>query len=144
MVDAGQRAEDRWLISDTISQYAWGYDEGDFALLANSFTEDAVARGNIAGTDSGWGPMTGRSEIVEVLSAIRAGQTDQRRHTITNLLFDALSDATAEVRCYVVLTATEHSKPRLVASGWYRCSMVKESDGKWRMKEQRAQLDSPF
>jgi hypothetical protein len=55
MSNAAQRAEDRWLISDTLSKYVWGYDEGDFALLGDAFTEDAVACGKVANTDIGWG-----------------------------------------------------------------------------------------
>jgi hypothetical protein len=55
MSDAAQRAEDRWLISDTLSKYVWGYDEGDFTLLGDAFTEDAVACGKVASTDTGWG-----------------------------------------------------------------------------------------
>ncbi len=143
MSDAGQRAEDRWLISDTLSKYVWGYDEGDFALLGDSFTEDAVASGKVANTDLGWGPMQGRAQIVKVLSEIRATQTDQRRHTISNILFDDLTDTTAKVRCTLVLVATEKGIPRLVSGGWYRCTVVKQ-DGVWQISEQQALLDSPF
>lgn len=143
MSDAGQRAEDRWLIADALGRYTWGYDEGDFELLGEAFTEDAVARGRVANTDIGWGPMQGRAEIVKVLSDIRATQTDQRRHTISNLLYDELTEHTARVRCMLVLIATEHGEPRLVAGGWYRCRMVKQG-ALWRIAEQDALLDSPF
>ena len=143
MSDAGQRAEDRWLISDALSKYVWGYDEGDFALLADSFTEDALAFGKVANTDLGWGPMKGRAEIVSTLSAIRAGQTDQRRHCVSNFLFDELGPTRAKVRCTLTLVATEKGVPRLVSGGWYRCVLVKEGPV-WRIAEQEALLDSPF
>ena len=143
MSDAGRRAEDRWLISDTLSKYVWGYDEGDFALLGDAFTADATARGRVANSDIGWGPMRGREEIVRVLAEIRAGQTDQRRHSISNILFDELTDDTARVRCTLVLVATEGGVPRLVSGGWYRCLVVREGEA-WRIKEQEALLDSPF
>ena len=143
MSNAAQRAEDRWLISDTLSKYVWGYDEGDFALLGDAFTEDAVACGKVANTDIGWGPMNGRREIVKVLSSIRATQTDQRRHTMSNILFDELTETTAKGRCNLVLVATEKGEPRLVSGGWYRYKVVKQGDI-WRIKEQDALLDSPF
>lgn len=143
MSDAAQRAEDRWLISDTMSKYVWGYDEGDFTLLGDAFTEDAVASGKVANTDIGWGPTNGRKEIVEVLASIRATQSDQRRHTISNILFDELTETTAKVRCALVLVATEKGMPRLVSGGWYRYKLSKQGDT-WRIKEQDALLDSPF
>jgi hypothetical protein len=143
MSDAGQRAEDRWLISDTLSKYGWGYDEGDFELLAEALTEDATVTGTVHGTTIGWGPTVGRSEIVKVLSDIRLGQHDQRRHGLASILFDELTTDTARVRCYQILFATENGAARFVASGWYRFTLVKDGDV-WRIKEQVAQLDSPF
>ncbi|KQV36994.1 nuclear transport factor 2 family protein [Rhizobium sp. Root1204] len=143
MSDAGQRAEDRWLISDAMSKYVWGYDEGDFDLLGDAFTEDATASGKVANTDIGWGPMNGRAEIVSVLSSIRAGQTDQRRHTVSNILFDELTGTTAAVRCSLILVATEKGEPRLVTGGWYRYKLIKQGDV-WRIKHQDALLDSKF
>ena len=143
MSNAGQRAEDRGLISDTLSKYVWGYDEGDFALLGDAFTEDAVALGKVANTDIGWGPLQGRAKIVKVLADIRATQTDQRRHTISNILFDELTETTAKVRCMLVLIATERGVPRLVSGGWYRYQVVKQGEA-WRIQAQEALLDSPF
>ncbi len=143
MSNAAQRAEDRWLISDAMGKYVWGYDEGDFELLGDAFTEDAVAAGKVANSTSGWGPMNGRKDIVEVLSSIRAGQTDQRRHTISNILFDEMTDATAKVRCSLIIIATEKGEPRIVSGGWYRYTLIKQDDV-WRIKTQDAQLDSPF
>src|SRR5579863_7444391 len=121
MGNAAQRAEDRWLISDALSKYAWGYDERDFDLLGDAFTEDAIAGGKVADTDIGWGPMQGRKQIVDVLSSIRARQTDQRRHTVSTLLFDELTDTMARVRCFLCLVAAEKGVPRIVSGGWYRC-----------------------
>jgi ketosteroid isomerase-like protein len=141
--NAGQSALDRGLISDALAKYSWGYDEGDFELLGDAFTEDAVAGGKVANTDMGWGPMKGRAEIVRVLSEIRKTQTDQRRHTVSTILFDALTDTTATVRCLLVLLATEKNVGRLVSGGWYRAKFIKQGDT-WRMKEQEALLDSPF
>lgn len=143
MSNAGQRAEDRWLISDALSKYVWGYDEGDFALLGDAFTEDAVATGKVANSELGWGPMNGRKEIVGALSSIRATQTDQRRHTVSNILFDELTDTTAKVRCNLVLVATENGLPRLVSGGWYRYTLVKQGEI-WRINRQDALLDSAF
>jgi len=143
MADAGVRAEARWLVSDALSKYVWGYDEGDFELLGDAFTEDAVAWGRVAQSEQGWGPLTGRAEIVRVLSGIRASQTDQRRHAISNILFDDLTDTTARVRCTLVLVATQDGVPRLVSGGWYRCLVVRDGDT-WRIREQEALLDSPF
>jgi hypothetical protein len=138
------QALDRSLILDTLSSYAWGYDEGNFDMLADTFTADGSTGGKVAGTDIGWGPMVGREEIVAILSSIRASQTEQRRHTVHTPRFEVLTDNTATVACYTVIFGSSSGTTRIVTSGWYRADLVKESDGVWRMRHLDALLDSPF
>ena len=137
-------AADRQLIMETTAKYAFGYDEADFALLADSFTENATSGGKVTGTDIAWGPMNGRAEIVSVLESIRQSQTDQRRHCMSNFLFTEQTETTAKFRCFLNLIAAENGASRSVSGGWYDVDAVKEADGVWRMSRMDGVLDSPF
>lgn len=144
MTSVDSRGYQLFEIANTLSKYAWGYDEADFDLLADAFTSDAVVEGRVKKSTQGWGPIVGREEIVSCLRDIRADQHDSRRHNITNLLVEELTERTAKVRCNFILCATpEGGSPRIVATGLYRCEMIKE-ENVWRMQKQDALLDSGF
>ncbi|KVD46799.1 hypothetical protein WS61_09880 [Burkholderia sp. ABCPW 11] len=132
------------MILDCIAKYGWGYDEGDFAMLADAFTENATTGGIVTGTDMCWGPVTGRSQIVGTLSAIREAQTDQRRHTIHTHRFEAQTPTTASLSAYIVVLASENGETRIVTAGRYSIDAIKEADQVWRMSRLDAVLDSPF
>ncbi len=137
-------AADRQLIMEVTAKYAFGYDEADFELLADSFTENATSGGKVSGTDIAWGPMTGRAEIVSVLEGIRKSQPDQRRHCMTNFLFSKQTDTEASFRCFLNLLAAEGGTSRSVSGGWYDVDVVKDTDGIWRMSRMDGVLDAPF
>lgn len=137
-------ALDRQLIVEALARYAWGYDEGDFELLADSFAADATTRGQVAQTDMGWGPLQGRQQIVDVLKSIRESQTDRRRHSIHTTRFHSQDATEAEFSSYMHLTGTKDKVTALITCGWYRAQVVKETDGVWRMRNLDAMLDAPF
>lgn len=137
-------AADRLAMQDTLSRYAWGYDEGDFDMLASSFTLNGTTSGKVANSDVSWGPTTGNRLIADMLESIRRQQTDQRRHTIHTFRFENQTATSADLHSYVVIIATENGVTKTLTAGWYRASMVKEKDGDWRMADLTALLDSPF
>ena len=65
-----------------------------------------------------WGPYRGRDLIVEWMIGVKKTQSDQRRHCMTNFVFDEISDTLGRIRCFLlVLTAagairSDSSKPR--------------------------------
>ncbi|WP_321883358.1 nuclear transport factor 2 family protein [Paraburkholderia bannensis] len=137
-------ALDRHLILEALARYTWGYDEGDFDLLADAFVADATTQGKVAKTDIGWGPMKGRTEIVSVLKTIRDGQTDQRRHCIHTVRFHSQSGSQADFSCYMHVTGAKNGGISIVTAGWYRVQVTKENDGFWRIVNMDAMLDAPF
>jgi hypothetical protein len=143
-VSTADLANDRYLILDTLARYAWGFDEADFELLADTFTEDASTGGKVSHTDIGWGPLFGRVQIVEVLGSIRRGQTDQRRHSLSTARFHSQTEETADVSVYITIFGSEKLKTHVVTTGWYRAAFARQADGAWRMKHLDAQLDAPF
>lgn len=136
-------AMDRHLIMEALARYAWGFDTADFDLLGAVFTENAVSGGIVSGTDIAWGPMHGRSEITSILAGIRRQQADQRRHNIGSVLFEAQTETTASVRCYLTLVSTHSGESRLVTGGTYSADFMKEGDI-WRISRLEAVLDAPF
>lgn len=136
-------AADRQAIENALSKYTWGYDEGDFALLRDAFTENATSGGIVTGTDIKWGPMKGREEIATILEGIRGTQTDQRRHSVSNFLYLEQTDTRATFRCNLNLLGTEKGLTRVVTGGYYEVDAVKEGDT-WRLSRLDGVLDAPF
>jgi ketosteroid isomerase-like protein len=128
----------RGKIQDTLADYALGYDENDFDLLASCFAPDAVI----------FFPAPGL--VVRGLPAVRAqlekqhaarGETDeQSRHLITNVrILEESSDEVLAVSFWIV-TATSSAGVR-VSSGWYRDRFVPR-DGRWVFRERTIHGDS--
>jgi hypothetical protein len=137
-------ADDRALILDCVAKYGCGYDQDDFAMLAESFTENATTGGTVTGTDISWGPVTGREQIISALRTIRKAQTDQRRHIMNTHRFEEQTATTAALSTYIVVLASEDGETRVATAGRYSIDVVKEMDGVWRMRRLDAVLDSPF
>ncbi|MBT8163176.1 MULTISPECIES: nuclear transport factor 2 family protein [Arthrobacter] len=142
--DVAALANDRAAMQDTLARYAWGYDEGNFGMLADTFTKEGTTSGKVAKSDASWGPTTGNQAIADRLKAIRDQQTDQRRHTIHTFRFENQTSSSADLYSYVLITATEKGVTKTLTAGWYHASMVKEADGQWRMAHLTVLLDSPF
>jgi hypothetical protein len=133
---------DRLTITERLSRYAWGYDIHDMEMLRGSFTSDATFSMHLAGGED-WGPFVGREAIVEWMAGFMKAQADQRRHSMTNVLFDELTDTRAVVRCFLVLTAAEGGTVRLVTTGQYQIEMEKQGLA-WRIHMLNLFLDGPF
>lgn len=132
----------RLLIMETLNRYAWGYDTRDLALMGGTFARDGRFAIVLDG-HPGWGPYQGRDAIVGWLAEVMAGQSDQRRHCVSNIVFRELESDRAEVDSYLLLTAVESAKLRVVCSGTYHDEMVKDS-GAWFIKCKTLRLDNPF
>jgi hypothetical protein len=133
---------DRLTILERLNRYAWGYDGPDLEMLRDSFTSDASFSMYLEDGKE-WGPFRGRDLIVDWMAGVKKTQSDQRRHSITNVLFDDIADAHATVRCVLVLTAAQGGKVRLVTTGRYRIEMNKERQT-WRIRKLELFLDAPF
>ncbi len=129
-------------IIETLNRYAWGYDLRDLELMGGTFTRDGSFEISLTG-HAGWGPYRGRAAIVEWLSAVMEGQTDQRRHCVTNVIFRELGAGRASVDSYLVLTAVENGTLRVVCTGTYHDEVVRE-DGAWLIRHKILRLDNPF
>ena len=134
--------DSRLSITETLIRYAWGYDTRDLDLMGGTFARDGIFHIVLDG-QPGWGPYVGRESIVRWLAEVMATQSDQRRHCVSNFMFRELSADRATVDSYLLLTAVEDGKIRLVCSGTYRDEMVKES-GNWLIRRKNLRLDNSF
>ena len=133
---------DRQLITETIHRYGWGYDERREDVLGACFTEDAVFLGSVAGSFD-VGPHEGRARIVDWLKAFWETQVDQRRHCVLNIVIDDLTEASATVLAFLLLTGAENGVARVVTTGFYRIRMAKQ-EGRWRIAHFFAGFDTGF
>ncbi len=129
-------------VTETLNRYAWGYDTRDLELMGGCFSVDGAFDISLDG-HGGWGPYEGRAAIVEWLGGIMETQTDQRRHCVTNMVFRELSEHTARVDSYLLLTAVEAGQLRVVCTGTYHDDMVC-IDGQWFIQHKTLRLDNPF
>ncbi|MCE0764100.1 nuclear transport factor 2 family protein [Pseudonocardia kujensis] len=143
-VDTPETAAARQAATDTLHRFAWAFDEHDRESLTACFTEDAVWTATIGGHRD-LGTSKGRETVLGWLTAGWPGQTDQRRHIVTNAVVDDLDPAnSATVTAMILVTAAENGTFRAVTAGVYRARMRRERDGAWRVARFDASFDAPF
>jgi len=135
--------EARVLIIEALNRYALGYDQGDFELLRQAFSSDAVSGGRVVGTYISWGPMVGREQIVQGLREMRLGQSIQPRHCIGNVLFSSIQADRASLTCYLQLVAAAQGSAALATVGVLEVN-AKVEDGNWYISHLDVNLDAPF
>lgn len=140
--DAREQVVDRLLIQETLSRYAWAYDERRLDILRDVFTEDAVFIGKIGGQED-FGPFEGREAIVSWLADYMESQLEQRRHNVGNVVIDQLAGERAQATAYLILTAIADGNPRIVATGWYQAHLVRQGS-KWRLRHVYLGADVSF
>ena len=131
------KTEDMLAIQQVIAQYSYTYDFLDAEGWANLFTEDGIWE-RFRGADAE--PATrlvGRQEILQWAkeSMERRLEGSYNLHHQTALLFDKMTDESAQTRTMVLITA--HDAPdepnRVTLTGYYQTSWCKTAQG-WQMR----------
>lgn len=133
---------DRLAILDTLGRFAWAYDERQLVALGNSFAEDAVWEGSVAG-ELAIGPLRGREAILSWLQDYMTNHQDQRRHNMINHVFSSQNAQSAEVIAYSLLTSASGGQVRVVTTGFYRVRLNKAASGAWLIGYMFGGLDTP-
>jgi len=136
-------ATDRELIEETICQFAWGYDTANDDLMSDVFTDDAVLTIAITGADP-FPPFEGKEGLMGLFKGALAEQTDQRRHVVSNFIFESEGPSEAKVVSYLTLIATADGATSLLSAGVYHDELVKDGNGKWRITKRHIALDSAY
>lgn len=134
--------EDKLAIQELLARSAYALDERQLEMLADTFSADASLAIDIAGT-AGEVLFEGRDAIMGLMRDSMEAQTDQRRHVVTNLFFEALTEDRAAVISNITITSVEHGAIRLVTSGLYRDAVIREGD-RWRIERRRIELDMAY
>ncbi|MGW5580859.1 nuclear transport factor 2 family protein [Micromonospora chokoriensis] len=131
---AGQLA-----VQQTLARYAFALDHGDLMALEQVLTEDAVMTLMMAGGE----PISfvGRAAIIDLTQGATEGQTDQRRHNLTNIVIRRADAGTALVWTYLTLTTSAGGTPALVTTGFYTFEL-RLAEGEWRIANLFVGLDS--
>lgn len=129
-------------IENTLNRYALGYDDGDLALVEDTFTPDAVLSMRVAGGDLA-GPFEGRDAIMELFRSSAASQQgQQRRHITSNVIVDAEGDR-AHSTAYVTIFTAANGSLEAVSTGKYEDELVRTSSG-WKFTKRHIALDLPY
>ncbi|GAA0935506.1 nuclear transport factor 2 family protein [Pseudonocardia zijingensis] len=130
-------------IENVLGLAAWGYDENDVDLIAEQFAETATMTMQIGRDGDTIGPFEGREAIRKLHADSLAGQTDQRRHNISNLVVHKETAEAASTTSNLTLLSVENGALRVLSSGWYSDELVKR-DGRWQISRRHIYLDLPY
>ena len=124
-------------VRQAFHRYALGFDEDDFELFEDCFTEDAVF------STATVGPIQGRADIRAYFKQRRDGRRsrgEQSRHLITNVaLLEEDATSVLAVAYVTAVVAVRGAQPSM-HFGWYRDRLV--SDGHvWRIREHYIHAD---
>jgi 3-phenylpropionate/cinnamic acid dioxygenase small subunit len=127
-------------VGRALARHAWGFDEGDWDLLAAAYTEDATVDVVI---DEGMTFMpvpephaVGREAVLEGYRnsyATFTAKGERPWHLITNILVDHRDGDTADVRSFNLFLKSTPSGVAVFGMSRYHDRMVKV-DGEWRIK----------
>jgi len=131
-----RRLEDRDAIHQLFVDYGRYLDAGDFAAYAGLFAEDGEVK---------LGPMgraSGRDEIRELMTRTLTDQLGTSFHIISSpqVVLDGDS-ATASTMWTVIHHAP--SGPQVTMVGRHEDVLVRDPDGRWRIRLRRGLLDLP-
>lgn len=127
-------------IENTLNRYALGYDDGDLAMVANTFTSDAVLTLRVADGDLA-GPFEGRDAIVNMMREASHSQNDQRRHVTSNVIIGVDGDH-VESTSYLTIFSAQDGKLTALSTGKYEDVLVHTESG-WQLSKRHIALDLP-
>lgn len=135
-----QEVADRDLARESALRYSYAYDERRLDILSALLTPNAKFSLSISGGDVH--TESGRETVVKWLSGIMDGQDDQRRHLVSNVIIEDITDSTAVVVTYLAVYSVKETA-QLATTGFYRFELAKEGRV-WLISHIFDGLDRPF
>lgn len=122
-------AIDRLKIQEAFARWGIAYDEGQANVIESLFTDDAVFQVT-EGSSKPIAAVNGKHAIAaNALSALHQ-QGDQRRHAISNIVIDRLTQTEARAIAYSTVVVSDSLT--IGASVIYSADLRRGNDGVWR------------
>ena len=139
-----QRLEDERAIQQVLYSYCWGTDRKRKEMWLDIWADDAVldfrpAPGAALGAQM-TKPVVGRAAL-ETFYDNRPGRDISPKHVTVNSLIDVDGDR-ASAESVIVFFLERDGVPELVSTGRYTDKLKRCADGKWRISERVAQMDT--
>ncbi len=129
----------RLRIEDAFNRYAVALDEGRWDVLKSLFTEDARVE-VVEGSNKPLVAVAGRDAVLTNFASAWKQQGDQRRHLISNFVFNQLTDSHASLIAYgVVIVANDGLS--IGTSIIYTADLRHDPDGAWRFSRLLVGMD---
>lgn len=128
-------------IESTLNRWALGYDDNDWSLVGDCFTDDAVFSMRI-GDGEIIGPFEGREAILGMMREASHSQEDQRRHVTSNLVVEQ-DGAKATSVAYLTLFSARDGTLTALSTGKYEDELVR-TDAGWKLAKRHIALDLPY
>lgn len=113
-------------IQRLLADYAWGCDEGDWALLRSVFTDDAKLDYSSTG-----GPAGGRDEVVAWLESSLSSV--QIQHVVSNFRIDVTGDSAAGTAMFLTTVLIEGLDQPITTGGYYDLGFARVG-GHWKIR----------
>jgi hypothetical protein len=128
-------------LAELMTRFLVGVDEQDAGMVRAVLTEDV--RNTMMLEGRRMDPPAGREALIAYLADFWKGQTDQRRHVLSNAIVESDSPGEPVLSFYLTLWATQDQKLRAVATGRYVVHYRVDGDDA-RIRSIELTLDGPF
>jgi hypothetical protein len=129
-------------ICAVINRFAFGFDERKLDMVETCFAEHAQMTMCIAGGDL-IGPFVGRKDIMQLMSDTLAGQTDQRRHVMSNILCQSGEENNYLATSYLTLFSISNDQVNVISTGVYS-DEIEQEEGEWKLVKRHLELDLSY
>jgi 3-phenylpropionate/cinnamic acid dioxygenase small subunit len=127
-------------VARALHRHAWGFDDGDWDLLASAYTEDATVD-VVTDEDMTFMPVpephaVGRDAVLEGYRGSYASfrsRGERPWHMIMNVLVDEHDEGNAKVRSFNLFLKSTPAGVTVFGMSRYHDDMVKV-DGEWRIR----------
>jgi hypothetical protein len=133
---------DKQGITEILGKMGWAYDTGHLDFLETVFTDDARFTISIAGMGQ-VGDYQTKDTVMGLYRGAKAGQTDTRRHVVSNIFFAEDTATTATVVSYLTLLVKNADGVKLLSTGEYTDKFVL-TGGAWKIQHRDLFLDAPY
>ena len=133
---------DKQAISEILGKMGWAYDSGNLDYLETVYTDDARFTISIAGLGQ-VGEYQTKTTIMGLYRGAKAGQTDTRRHVVSNIFLAEDSASTATAVSYLSLFVRNAEGVKVLSTGEYTDKFVL-LDGAWKIAHRNLALDAPY